>query len=451
MPEETLRRIFLFLVIIAWAAPLFAAERKTLSLYSVIDAALVQDEEYNIVKQDRDSAVNKIEEALDTFIPTVRASATLNSVDKTRDGYKELPLYNVPSAKVRLHQVLFSDSKFAAMSTNENRAKAQRLVAEVLRSDIISAASGNYCDVIRYARLLRNAEAANKKIKENADRFKIKNPVYYDTKPPLRNLAESYTNLADMTAVKDITSYTLLPYVSVFGTDMTASLEQIFLTDKVDLKLLADRFAEKALAESPELLALDEFIKISRRDIVAAKRRFTIPDISVSGEYTRYFENSNVDPDFFKNFDENQWNMSLKLTIPIYDGSKNQSELAEKQTELMAYFKRKHQVREYVRDRIADSIDKAAAAAQSYKQADAEMIVLEQKYKKLPETRNYQEAYNLINIYKTSQDRLITAEHLMMSALVDVQRAYGRFFFYNANESDRRFMDKLMDELKISR
>jgi outer membrane protein TolC len=445
-----LRRFIIFFLTL-FSLNAFAADPVYLPLYRVIDSALAQDAEYNLVKQDRDAAVEKIDEALDTFVPSVRASASMSSVDKSRDDFKDVPLYKVPSAKVRLSQVLFNDSKLAAMSTNENRAKAQRLVAEVLRTDIIADSSKRYCNAIRYSDQIRAAEAANTKFAWAAKKFKIKQVNSINYSGSKKALDDTLEDLALVTNITNADQYDFLPYSNIFESPAVDDLKVIFTTEGVNIDALSAKFTDKALTSAPQLLALDEFIKINRRDIVAAQRKFTVPDVSVTGEYTRYFEGENTDPEFFKTLEENQWNMSLKLSIPLFDGTKKQNELLEKQSELLTYFTRKSQVKEMVKQSVASAVDMAALTGRDYKFKLDAFKKVEDKYVGLSTLRKYSEAKALINQYYAAKQKLIESEYLFMTALLEVQRSYGKFFFYNADDSDKRFMDDLLYTCGLSR
>ncbi|WP_303850619.1 TolC family protein [Seleniivibrio woodruffii] len=438
----------LIIFLISFAAP---AQENIIPLTRVIDSYLTQDTEYNLVKQDRDAAVEKIDEALDTFVPSLRASATMSSADKSRDDFKDIPLYKVPSAKVRLSQVLFSDSKLAAMSTNENRAKAQRLVAEVLRTDMIADAAKRYCNVLRYRALLKAYADADRQYAAAAAKFKIKQRYSLDPSAEKQSLEAVLTDLALVTGIHDIANYSFLPYASVFASPLNTELALLFTTEGINPETLISKFSEKALASSPQLLALDEFIKINRRDILSAQRKFSVPDVSVTGEYTRYFEGDQTDPEFFKTLDENQWNMSLKLTIPLFDGTKKQNELSEKQSELLTYFNRKAQVKELVKENVAQAVDKAMLAGRDYSLKKDALKKSEEKFQELSKLRKYSESKTLITQHFTARQRFIESEYTFMTSLLDVQRIYGKFFFYNEDESDKRFMDDMLNGLQISR
>jgi len=154
---------------------------------------------------------------------------------------------------------------------------------------------------------------------------------------------------------------------------------------------------------------------------------------------------------FFKTLDENQWNMSLKLTIPLFDGTKKQNELSEKQSELLTYFNRKAQIKELVKENVAQVVDKAMLAGRDYALKKDALQKAEEKFQELPKLRKYSESKALIMQHFTAQQRFIESEYTFMTSLLDVQRAYGKFFFYNDDESDKRFMDDLLSEFQISR
>lgn len=442
------RLLILFVLLTAVSA---FAQENTLLLSQVIDSSLSQDAEYNLVKQDRDAAIDKIDEALESFVPSVRASATMSSADKSRDDFKDIPLYKIPSAKVRLSQVLFSDSKLAAMSTNENRAKAQRLVAEVLRTDIIADATKRYCSVIRYRTLLNAYAEANKQYSDAAAKFKIRQIYKLDDTAVRDSLQSVLADIDLVTDIKNTGSYTFLPYEVIFATQLNDELMLLFSTEGVNIETLVSKFSDKALSSSPQLMALDEFIKINKRDILSAQRKFTVPDVSINGEYTRYFEGQDTDPEYFKTMDENQWNMSLKLSIPLFDGTKKQNELSEKQSELLTYFNRKAQVKEVVKESIATAIDKAVLAGHDYVLKKAALEKADEKFKDLTTLRKYSERKALITQHFNARTKYIEAEYTFIISMLDVQRAYGKFFFYNADDSDKRFMDDLLAEFSISR
>lgn len=427
-----------------------------LTIKRITELALQHNDEYNKIKSDRDAASDKIDKALFSMFPEIRASAAMNNVDKDRPDYAEKAAAEKnPNAKLRFSQPLFSDALDAARDTAESKTNTQRFVAETVRLDIIMKAAGAYYNVLHWRTLLDlDLNGLDRlTVLKNSKNYKLMTKI--QRKMLTQAISEQNKAVKEATANigyanEEITYLTgLIPaadcvyenYDTMLMAEYTDKLGKLLTSAFPDsvFEQVAQMFTDKSLTDSSELQALDELIKLNKREIATEERRYTTPNVSLNGEYTQFLDKTPDADTYTANANNNQWSLNLRLTIPVFDGDNNKPQLYAKNIELMQYMHSRAKVRELVKERMKKTVSDVRAAGRAVAVAKTELDAAD--VTKLSDTATIRRLNNAEAEYEQ-------AKYSFAVSMLNLQRAYGKFLFLDGDSSDQRFIDSVSEFMR---
>ena len=434
---------------------------ENLTFRFVAEKAVENNTELNKLKQERDTEAKRIDKAISSLFPEIRASAAMNTLDKTRIDYREKAVQDNVNAKIKMKQILFSDSVIANKNTAEYKASVHKLAAESVRLDIIRDAADSYYSLLRltdlstaeknhlgYLNSIRQGLKARKARKSDYARI---DKLIKASKSRITQLEQDRLNeisiLETMIGQKIAADCSFESYEKMLDANGIKDLSDIFtsLTTEEKIAKVKQFFTEKALDDSPELMAIDELLKLNKRDIKTEKRKFVLPDVSINGEYTQYLDKKEDSDEYTADFSKNDWSLNLRLSMPIFDGKRSSPDLYAKNTERIQYLNKRAELRDTIKIRMENTVD-WAVDAESNRSMTAD--IKNEADKNLKKQRTLYDAKKLklsaqltaCEDYYADQKDGINAGYSLVYALNDLQRAYGKFFFMSQDYEDNRFI-----------
>ncbi len=439
-----------------------------LSFRYAAELAVRSSRELSEIKHERDEEAQQIDRALSGLMPVIRATASRNNLDRDRPDYREKAAQENLNAKIKLRQILFSDSILASRDSAEYKTTMHRLIAESVRLDVIKETADVYYTRIFYTGLEQTAEKALKRMnsikdilkKNKAPKSSMK--LYADEIRRVENLLtlsrsekiKAQDRLSAMTGLTIGAGCAFRNYSEMTGHATLNTLKKIFstVTDTLEREKLLKFLTDKSLDDSAELKAVDELIKLNKRDIQAEKRKFSLPDVSFSGEYTQYLDKDSDTSEYSADLSKNDWSVNLRLSMPVFDGKKSTPNIYAKNTELLQYFSKRAEVKEAVKTRMENAVISAGYAGTALSGSKELAASAAEKYDKnlsLYKLKKIRSAV-LINsaaALNTAQEAVVRAEYEMINSLTDIQRAYGKFFALNEDYEDTRFLLDLQQSI----
>ncbi len=197
-----------------------------------------------------------------------------------------------------------------------------------------------------------------------------------------------------------------------------------------------------ALEVSPELNQLDAQIAAVERDVVARKRAFRRPDVSVQAQYLDNLDASGLGSG--SPVDSiNDWNVSLNVSIPLYVGNARRAQLTRSQLT--------RQQLEFTRSATAQRVEQNVRAAMHNAQSTYGNIALSEaaadaarKNLELVSDSYSQGAVNIVDLLDAQNQSLqadLSANNAVHDFLIDImnfQRAAGQFDFLLSPQEQTR-------------
>lgn len=209
---------------------------------------------------------------------------------------------------------------------------------------------------------------------------------------------------------------------------------------------------EGALEVSPELNQLDAQIAAVERDVLARKRAFRLPDVSVQAQYL-----DNIDATGLGSGSPadalNDWSVALNVSIPLYLGNArraqlNRSKLTRQQLEL-SRSATQQRVEQNVRAAMHNAQSSYGNIALSEAAADAARKNLE-----LVSDSYRQGAVNIVDLLDAQNQSLqadLSANNAIHDFLIDImnfQRATGQFDFLLSSQEQAQKAAALLEYLQ---
>ncbi len=217
------------------------------------------------------------------------------------------------------------------------------------------------------------------------------------------------------------------------------------------LRAFRDFMAAEAFSLSPELRQLDAVILGKERTVLAAKRRFYIPDVGVDAGVDTFFNfgaGSEPPPIFPDTPDSLQWSVALTATLPIFEGGALRAERSQAAIDLQALNAERDATQQFIEERIRSLIFEAGASFMNIQfkrqSADAARQNLDLVQDSYSEGR-----VGIVNLLD-AQEKALNAELLAANAVYDylldlnaVQRSVGRFDHFRSAQDRQEFLNRL--------
>ena len=225
-------------------------------------------------------------------------------------------------------------------------------------------------------------------------------------------------------------------------TSRNARVEQ-YVNTPAKFATFADFCVQEALSLSPELQQIDATVRAQSRMLTSRKRALYLPQVQLQGEvsYLAYRKFTDQQPitipgvgelDFSFNAPRFNWFLGLGLSVPIFTGFRQSRELDEAQADLDALNHQRDGIKLKVEASVRSALSIVGARSAAIDFAQAAAVAAE---------KNYQVTRDAYQAGQTSTVRLLdaqtqavaarfnaqTAFYQFYQALVDVQRAIGRF------------------------
>jgi outer membrane protein TolC len=395
-----------------------------------------------------------IKRASSAMRPSLTLSSSLNRIDddRARLASGTSPEQTLDVA-VGLQQIIYSEEVFSLKEQAKLSRDASESLARQAELDVMQVAAKAYLDVLRaqtYMRIARdnlNTTRYNYDLAKNRDLAGAANPAELH-----RWEARIALSKIDMINAENSLKNAMTELARILSEDIDGfyRLEELSLDDNYGFLKIRDKggmlsnpaafkkfkkiMTEKAVQNSVELKNLKYLIEAADRSVLTAKRKYTHPEVTLGGEYKRFLDKSGEGDDTGMSwYDDNEWNLGIKASIPLYEGGRRSADLSIEKTALRRLYHEKAKAVKLVRQRMITSLENARTAYDSYvlsgesaKASSRTLDIVADLY-----ARGAVSITELIDAQNAKlQSDMNEASNLysFMEKIVDVERAYGAFF-----------------------
>lgn len=428
------------------------------------------------VARNRDLAVSRYEPALAAQDVRLARSPLLPqlgvglSATRLKEGQADVLDLAADSVDVGLvaSQTLYSERAFADLSIARAMAESTdfTLKAEVL--DTIDAASAAYFELQR-ANALRDVRRGNLALsRDNLRLAEVRLRVGYSGRGDVlrwrSRLAGERSDLFDARAAVEQAQSALaqainLPLDEPIKADdaglgqlldfLSSEDVQRYMNDPLSWRKLQAFYRDEAVANAPELGALDAEIRALERDRRARKREFFLPEVELTGRYVRNLDRSGGSSQLLDdNVDDEIWMVGLRATLPITTGAARRAGLSRAEAELMQAKARRLALVEALETRVSISAQAAggsfpsiALALDAQRNAVANLALVRDQY-----SEGAIGVTDLIDAQDAALDARLASAEARYRFLIDMtrlQRAAGDFSLFLNPTGRQDWLDRV--------
>ncbi len=365
---------------------------RTISLPGVMRESLDKNLDLAAERYFVNAGRQNVNRALANLLPRLEASALGLMIDDDRaaasfGAQAERSL----TATLSASQLIFSEAAWANLSIQKSIQKSRELELNQLRLDIVREAATAYLDVLRAKTFERIQKENLKRTRSNWEMAQVREAIGYSGRSEVyrwqseiansRNeviVANSQRNLAEI-ALNRLLHQPLEQSFATVEPDLgqpvlAASREGTldYFDDPISFKTFRAFMSEEALANSPELAALDAAIAAKQRELRSATNTFWSPTVGLQFEISHIFKEGGAGtsglmsppdvPVTFPQVDETNWSIGLNASLPLFQGSRRFAKRAQASSELEDLRTTRAAVAERIEQRIRSALHVAGAS-----------------------------------------------------------------------------------------
>jgi outer membrane protein TolC len=430
-------------------------------------------------------AQESTQQARSGFLPQAEAGLQSFRIDKDRSRASlSLTPWKRTSGSITVRQLIFDDSVLSGYLAAKHLEKGQALETRSIKLDVQARAGELFLQVLQ-AMALERIEKDNLELtRENLRLARVRRRVGMSGPEDVyRWETQEATQKGDLFAADSRVEKARVALNQVLGSAQSArwQLEDIRLQDE-DLFFLDDRFrrllqrasqvrslreygVKVALENSPELKAADQAVQAAEIDLGQKKRRFYVPSLGASLDYTREFHREDPDlsfgagapsssttgmavpdigsevTDLVEDRDRDEWRVALELKLPLFQGGKRFHDVDKAQAALSRLRSQRaraaqlieQQVRSAVYD-LQSSQPRIGLARKAAEQAGKNLDLVQDRY-----ARGAASILDLIDAQNQAlaQDQAATiAVYRYLQDLIRFQRAMA-WFEYEQSQQEK--------------
>lgn len=430
---------------------------RQLTLDSVVREALERNLSYAVAQEELLSASQSTRVARSGLLPQLNLGADAQALDRDLAGAGPT---HTSSANLNLSQVIYSESARANYHIAKHLEAGEAADLEGIRLDTIQQAAQAYINVL-VTRTQFNIQHENLKVTlSNLERAEFRVKVgSADRSEIFRFKTELSNNRQEVSSAKALYRQTMnqlnqilrrpleepfqtqepgLTDIPVFGDERLIQ----FITNAKNALIFRDYMVQQSLVNTPELLSLKEQIAVQKRALLAAKRARYVPDITLSSDLNRTFDDRGAQMP--RDYDED-WSVGLQLTLPLYQGGQLDADKQQARIELKRLELSYQQLADQIETAVRSNIHAAGASATNIRfakegaeAATKTLVLVTDAY-----TRGSASDVDLIDAQNASLTAHLSAsnaKYQFLLNLMDVERAIGFFdFFVDVTEKEAWF------------
>lgn len=323
------------------------------NLKKVADTALSNNLNIQSSKLNLNLGEEKINESQSGLLPQLSVGAN----HKFRGGYSSDALGKQNgSASLSLSQIIYDDSAWLNLDVEKLQQNTRILTHKQIELDVIQDATISFLNVLK-AQTLRDVQKDNKRLSRiNLELAQSKARIGTAGKADVyRWESKLYTAKADLLSAEStlkqakeaLNKVLNRPLDEYFDVDPALIDNPILIINDPELaglignsaryQQLSEVLIDLGLDSSNEIATYISSIVIQQRTLKSEKRSFYVPKATLAGDYSSTYYDSRSNP--FSQEGENDWNVGINLSLPLYQGGARlskvrQSNLSLRQLEL---------------------------------------------------------------------------------------------------------------------
>jgi outer membrane protein TolC len=443
----------------------------SLGFKEALTLAVKKNEDVITGRIDLETAKYLIDVSKSALKPSAELSTSFNRIDDDRARFSQgsSPEQTLDVA-IQLQQIIYSEEVLSLRDQAKYNEKAIEAVAKQAELDVMNETAKAYLNVLRAETYMKIAHDNLETTKHNYN-LAINRDLAGAANPAELHRWEATIALSkiDLVNASNSVKNSMTELARITGEDIDGyyDLEQLTLEnnysffnylrnhgDMMDTAEDFDKFkkamVEAAVRNSVELRSLKYLIDASDRAVLTAKRKFYLPTVAAQGEYKRFLDKDGEGEDEPASwYDDTEWNVGVKASIPIYEGGLRTAELQIEKSSLRKLYHQKAKAAKLVRQRMITALENSKSSFDSYMLAGESAVAAEKTLRIVADL--YARGAVSITELIDAQNAKLTADmneasgmYTFMEKVVEVERAYG-FFSAFSEDTEQDIINILND------
>ena len=350
-----------------------------LTLVEAMQTALANNLTLEIEKLSRDIAYDDVDRARSSLLPQIELRSALTGIDADRAS-PVAQAERVGNAAITGTQLIYSEDVRANFDISKLVSRANDEAFAVVVLDTLLTTSSAYLQLLlaRAQQMViasnvdltqRNLELAEERLKigqvGRGDVLRWQSELAIDR----QNLYRTEANRAQAaTELKRILNFDQQIDIAVSDSGIPALIDllasqrfQRFFNNPQRLATFRAFQVVKGLENAPELRQVDLQVAQAERDLLAKKRAYYVPDVSVVAEagadYLRGGAGANLGA---SGLDRERWSVGIQAAIPIFEGGLRRADTTRAGRQVSQAELRRLDVQQRVRARVISALQKAS-------------------------------------------------------------------------------------------
>jgi outer membrane protein TolC len=444
-------------------------ERK-IGLFSAIAEGLEENLDIKITKRDVEISEQDVVIGKSAFMPELIGAYSHNIVDNTtaNNSFGQNPQQR-GLASISLNQVIYSEQVTANNRIQQLLLDASQASLEVQSLDVILSVSTSYLNLMQ-AKTAEKIQRENLEVtRKNLEIARLSSSLGQTGPSDLLRwqgeIATAKANLLNASAGRRQAEIQLnqvlnRPINEEFQTEeIDLNDARILINNEITDKYVsnprnfyqyADFMTARAKATVPDLKQLDANIRVTERTLDLNRRNRYAPTVSLGGSYNYelYRGGSGTEAPMGLSINEDNWNLGLTASLPIFQGGNRTAQVQQSRVQLMQINTQRLNTERLIEQQVRAELENIRA---SYRNIYLTQDAADATYENFNIVReSYSQGTVTITQLLDAQNAAITARlnaanaiYVFLIDLLNMERATGQFYMLMTDQERENYSNEL--------
>ncbi len=448
------------------------------TLYEAVKEALAANLDLAAAGKKVSAGESSVKASRSGLLPQIGISSQARVIDKDRAAsYAGLLPERLWTGSATASQLIYSEKTWAVYQIEQALQNSRVEELATAKLDIMQLAATAYLNVLRVKSIERIQKENLKLTRANLERARARQSIgvagpeevyrwdnQIASSQQLVLQAES-TSLDTINAVNRILNRPLpapfIPEEIDYADPLTVFESQRAQKYMVNPQALGDLRAfliAESLTTSPEIKQIEAEIEARQRSLTASKRDLWLPTFELAGDITEEFSRDGAGSErpAGATADSTTWTAGVTGSIPLFTSGRKTATLSRTREELAGLNFQKKSTEQQIEERIYNAVNLIRASYPSIELSSDASRAAHLNLDLI--TENYARGTKSIIDLLDAQNQALTSDQQATNAVYDflidvmaVQRAMGRFLFYESKADQDVWFDRLDEFIKEKR
>ncbi|MCK5344640.1 MAG: TolC family protein, partial [Candidatus Heimdallarchaeota archaeon] len=221
-----------------------------------------------------------------------------------------------------------------------------------------------------------------------------------------------------------------------------------YLGNPYTFGIFKEFMVKEGLKNSQELASLNSAIQAQERALASATNKYWVPTLALQAEYSSLFSKDGIGSNIPSEVDDENWNVALNLSFPLFDGAEKYALRKQAQEELEQLHIQHKSIAEKIEQQIRSTLYNVGASFAGIRESKLSAEAAAKSLKVVHDAYAHGAVY-LLDLLD-AQNTALVSEELASNAifnftidLMSVERAVGKFYLQLSEDEAQEYLQRL--------